>query len=123
MLSYIGERPTLPELLRLDLYHSIGTKYKIFGIFLLNDETGTYVDTIENENFGNIELIVMKILQSWLMGNGRAVKWGILVQTLKQCEIHHLAHQIEDRIKGMYGIYNCIHMYILYVCTDAELAL
>ena len=59
------------------------------------------MDVIEDENYGDIECIVMKILQRWLNGNGRAVTWQILVETLKECEIHDLAKQIEeDKRKG-----------------------
>lgn len=110
----LGQIPSLPQLLRLQIYHSIGTKYKIFGIFLLNDKAGSYIDAIEDEHYGNIEFIVMKILQVWLMGCGRAVKWHILVETLRECELHCLANKIEYKIKGMY---HQIHIYIiLYWC-------
>ncbi|CAI8033470.1 hypothetical protein GBAR_LOCUS18875, partial [Geodia barretti] len=40
-------RPTLPELLRLEIPEGIATSYTTFGIFLLNDETGDQVDIIE----------------------------------------------------------------------------
>lgn len=96
-----GQWPSLPELLKLKLHHSVGAKYKIFGIFLLNDIDGSAVDKIEEDYYGNIECIIIKILQSWLADCGRAVTWWSLVETLRECRLPALAKQIENtKMKG-----------------------
>lgn len=104
MISYLsGQQPSLPELLRLNLHHAIGNKYKTFGILLLNDTKGLCLNEIEDEYFGNTEYIIMKVFQKWLMGHERAATWLVLVETLRECRLPALANQIEkDKIESMY---------------------
>ena len=78
-----GEGPTLPELLRLRVPQSVGDNYSTFGIFLLNDKTGSRVDAIEDAYIGKPEKITLKILQEWLEGKGLPLTWESLVQTLR----------------------------------------
>ena len=89
-----GECPTLPELLRLKVPQQVGANYSTFGILLLNDETGSRVDAIEDEYRGKPEKITRKILQEWLEGKGLPRTWESLVQTLRETELSDLADQI-----------------------------
>ena len=43
-IVFLGEFPSLPELLRLKIPQHVATKHKTFGIFLLDDATGSRVD-------------------------------------------------------------------------------
>ena len=90
-----GERPSLPELLRLEVPQQVSRNYSTFGIFLLNDETGSRVDYIEEYCHGNPEKITRKILQEWLEGKGLPVTWKSLVKTLRDSKFSILANEIE----------------------------
>ena len=94
-LFFSGGRPTLPELLCLKVPQQVGANYSTFGIILLNDETGSRVDSIEEYCRGNPEKITRKILQEWLEGKGLPVTWESLVQTLSVIDLSVLADQIQ----------------------------
>ena len=79
-----GDRLTLPELLYLNVHKKVGANYYTFGILLLNDATGSRVDSIKVECLGTPDTIIIKILQEWLQGNGLLpVTWNTLIETLK----------------------------------------
>ena len=88
------ERPTLPELMELNIPQLVGTIYEKFGTLLLNDDTGIQVESIEAEYRGNSEKINTKILQEWLKGRGSSVTWNAIVAVLRKCNLTHLADQI-----------------------------
>ena len=92
----LDKAPSLPELLQLKIPQNVGTEYKIFGTFLLNDKTGTEVNSIEEECRGKPKRIVTKILEEWLTGKGKPYTWQILIKTLRDCEFTVLADQIEE---------------------------
>ena len=94
-LFFSGGRPTLPELLRLKVPQQVGANYSTFGIFLLNDETGSQVNTIEHDCHMQSGPIIRKILQEWLEGKGLPVTWESLVQTLRDIDLSVLADQIQ----------------------------
>ena len=100
IVHFSGGRPTMPQLILLDIPQQVGASYSIFGILLLNDEMGSRVDTIEDECRGKPERIVRKILQEWLEGKGLAVTWETLVQTLKNSKLYAVA----DKIKNAAGL-------------------
>ena len=90
-----GGPPDLPQLLLLKIPQEVGTKYKTFGTFLLNDKRGNLVDNIKKACLGEPEDIVTKILQEWVGGRGAVLTWDKLVKTLKDCELNALAHEVE----------------------------
>jgi hypothetical protein len=95
----MNERPTLPELLDFRVHQRIGAIYSTFAIFLLNDKTGSRVDSIEDECRGKPERIVRKILQGWLEGRGlEPVSWETLVQTLRRSDLSTLADEIQQKL-------------------------
>ena len=87
---------SLPELLQLNIPQQIGTKYKDFGTFLLNDSTGNLVNNIEAECQQIPENINKKILEEWLAGGGKPCTWETLIEVLRECKLNTLADKIED---------------------------
>ena len=90
-----GDPPSLLELLRLDLPQRVGDNYANFGIFLLEDRTGSRVDAIEDDCLGKSDRIMRKILQEWVGGRGAALTWDTLVKTLRDCKRNMLADHIQ----------------------------
>ena len=90
------EVPSLPKLLKLNILNEIGPNYKIFGIFLLCDNTGMVVNAIEIDH-RTTHNIILKILQEWLIGRGVSVTWHSLVQALRYSELNTLAQTIAQK--------------------------
>lgn len=85
----------------LKLLRLVSSKWRAFGILLLNDTIGSYIDCIEHDCHGIPEDAVKIILDEWFEGHGRDVTWQILIETLRDCDLPLLADQIwESRIKG-----------------------
>ena len=82
--------PTLQELLffsdrNVNIAEQIGVNYLKFGIFLLQDSSGTIVTALENEHQRKAERINLAILQKWLEGKGvKPVTWSSLVNALQK---------------------------------------
>ena len=91
------EKPSLPKLFNLKVVEKIGTEYKIFGTFLLKDDTGFLVDAIKHDCLGMTHGITRKILQEWLAGKGEPVTWACLVETLHRCNLNALADEIQQQ--------------------------
>ena len=89
------EKPSLPKLLTLNILEAVGTNYRTFGTFLLNDETGSLVDAIEHDCLGQTHRITLRILQEWLAGKGEPPTWDMLTTTLRKCKLNKLATKIE----------------------------
>ena len=92
---YPVELPSLPKLLHLEIPEKVGANYYKFGVFLLNDETGSLLDAIEDECRGKPDRITRKILQQWLEGKGLPLTWPTLIKTLRDLKLSTLADQIE----------------------------
>ena len=90
------ETPSLPKLLKLNILNEVGPNYKIFGTFLLLDETGIVVEAIEND-YRTTHNIILKILQEWLTGKGVSVTWDSLLQALCDSELNTLAQKIVEK--------------------------
>ena len=69
-----ARKPTLPELLDLDILEAVGTEYGKFGVLLLNDEIGSLVNVIKHDCH------TLKILHKWLEGVGESPTWSTHVQ-------------------------------------------
>ena len=87
--------PTLPELICLDVPQEVGAHSFNFGIILLNDETGSRMESIEDECRGKNEKITRQILREWLKGSGLPVTWKTLVETLRKAKLNEFADKIE----------------------------
>ena len=94
-----GERPTLPDLLRLKVSQTVGPHYSTFGILLLNDTTGSRLASMEIECTNSPERVTRKILGEWLEGKGlKPVSWETLVKTLRDTELSALADEIQQKL-------------------------
>lgn len=90
---------SLSELLgHFNLPQFVGSKWKAFGVLLLDDEVGSHIDEIEQICRGRPENAVKEVLNKWLDGYGRDVTWPILIETLRESNLPLLADHI--RIKG-----------------------
>ena len=79
----------------LNIPERISTKYKQFGVILLEDGEGTIVDGIAHKNFNNPEEINVDILTQWLRGKGRKpVTWRTMINTLEEIGLNTLAEDI-----------------------------
>ena len=91
-----GTKPTLPELLQLNISRDIATKYFEFGTFLLDDSIGSRVRNLEHQHQRNAEQINTEILRQWVNGSGKKpVTWATLVEVLRDIELSTLADNIE----------------------------
>ena len=97
-LFFSGGRPSLPELLRLKVPQQVGANYSTFGIILLNDQTGSRVQSLKQACLGNPEDVMLRILQEWLEGKGLPVTWESLVKTLRNIDLSVLADQIHVHV-------------------------
>ena len=113
---HLGTRPTLPELLKftctngrmISIPVEISTKYLQFGVLLLEDSTGSRVETIAHEHRNNAKQINTEILQQWLTGRGKQpVTWATLVEVLRNIEFRTLAYEIEAVKCSASELINC----------------
>ena len=75
----------------------MGTHYRQFGIFLLNDPMGSRVNNIiHKHHHEGPECINMAILQEWMEGRGQPLTWDTLVKTLENIQLKILAKDIRD---------------------------
>ena len=98
------DRPTLNELHVLKgrdrhsvrIIDRIGNQYSELGTYLLNDEFGALLKTIETNANGKVEAINHEILRRWINGEGiKDVNWRTLVQALRVGpQLHILADDI-----------------------------
>ena len=88
--------PSLPKLFRLKVHQEVAPHFKIFGTFLLNDETGSRVDSIKKACLGDPTDSVVSILQEWIAGRGKPLTWRTLIKTLRDCDLNPLAGEVED---------------------------
>ena len=80
----------------INIPREIGVKYKKFGLFLLEDDTGANIDSIAHKHINDAEKINMEVLQQWINGKGKhPVTWTTLIQVLCDIELTILAGEIE----------------------------
>ena len=102
-----GGKPVLPQLLKfqaksgeINIPERIGTQYKTFGIFLLNDDNGAKVEAIAKEE-GESKQINIKILSKWLQGEGmQPPTWSTIIEALKKSNLAVLAENIRAVIES-----------------------
>ena len=94
------KKPSLPKCLKLKIPQKVGANFLQFGILLLDDEDCTLVDAIREECNKKCEEIVRRILVEWVRGRGRVLTWKSLTDTLRDCDLHFLA----DNIDTIYNI-------------------
>ena len=90
-----GEKPTLPELLKIKLPSRVGPKLQTFSTLLLQDKFGDIVSNIIEDCRGKTESVIIEVLREWLAGKGVEVSWESLIATLRECELPLMAKQIQ----------------------------
>ena len=108
IVSFPGDRPTMPKLLSFPSRHGninfpqqIGANYIKFGTFLLNDESQARVAAIANQHSNDAEQINMHLLREWLQGSGtKPVTWNTLAKVLRKVPLDHLAAEIKWHCQG-----------------------
>ena len=95
--------PNLQELLKftctdgrvISIPVEIGVKYFEFGIFLLDDRSGSRVKSMASKHQNVAKQINIEILQEWLEGSGKKpVSWATLVEVLRDIGLSTLADEI-----------------------------
>ena len=95
--------PNLQELLKfictdgreISIPVEIGVKYFEFGIFLLDDQSGSRVKSMASKYQNVAKQINIEILQEWLEGSGKKpVSWATLVKVLHDIGLSTLADEI-----------------------------
>ena len=102
--SLTGKKPNMVNLqsfktksgMKIKVSGQIGTKYKDFGLQLLNDESGQIVTGIIQEKHENAEQINYEILRQWVNGKGKPHSWETLIEVLEDCELGTLAQEIKN---------------------------
>ena len=111
-LSYTGldDKPTMRLFIKfpdgkdgfIRIRDKIGIKYSDYGIFLLDDDTGSRVATIKSKHLGDPKPIIEEITREWLEGSGeKPVTWRTLVRVLREIELETLADEIETSCNGL----------------------
>ena len=77
----------------------ISTKYFLFGVLLLNDETGAEVSAIVKKYRDDAEQINLEILRLWIGGKGKPLSWDTLIDVLKAVRLNNLAGDIRDGLQ------------------------
>ena len=113
-LEKVNGPPTMQLLLHFPIFNEcrevsiperIGTDYKDFGTFLLDDDNGHKVDNILEKQQDHTHFskeVNRKILQEWLNGySDKSVTWGTLIDVLDMCGLI-LAEDIRESIASSF---------------------
>ena len=82
----------------INIPERIGINYFMFGVLLLNDETGAEVTAIITAHHENATLINLEILSRWIGGKGQPLSWDTLISVLEDIGLGNLAGDIKDRL-------------------------
>ena len=99
LLMQFPERISIDDIRYWNLFEEIGVSSFDFGIFLLDDLTGSRVKNIQQKNFGNNVEANKEMAFEWLLGNGlKPVTWYALMQVLTRIELKRLADMLRDSV-------------------------
>ena len=114
----MNNRPTMDQLVILEpkeggnpvrIIERLGAQNFEVGTFLLNDEQGVIMNTIQHNFKGNAEAMNRDIFRRWLAGSGAHVSWKVLVVTLDRYKLKTLADDIVNALHtSSYSDYNNI---------------
>ena len=106
LFFFADERPNLLKLLNfpgksgsISIPKQISTKYFLFGVLLLNDETGAEVSAIVTKYRDDAEQINLEILRLWIGGTGKPLSWYTLIDVLQAAGLNTLASDIQDGLQ------------------------
>ena len=82
---------------KVNLVEKISGNYYMFGVLLLEDETGDQMSAIEKEHGRNAPDVLCHVFRLWLQGKGRQpVSWDTLVAVLQDVGLSKLAEDIKS---------------------------
>ena len=100
---FADEKPNLVNLIsfpgrkgKINIPQQISAKYFMFGVLLLNDQTGAEVSTIVAKYHGDAEQINLENLRLWIGGRGKPLSWDILIGVLKEIGLGNLSSDIKN---------------------------
>ena len=98
------EVPSLHLLLNLDglnILQEVGSSYFMFGVIILNEESGVIIKTIESDCNHKSQCSNRAIAERWLSGhrNYKETTWTALVETLCEIERRTLAIKVKDTLE------------------------
>ena len=103
-----GATPTLLELMKmkkadgrpLRVIETIAAgNYKMFGMYLLQDDNGVVVKVIEKDHIiRGVESVTEAILQKWLTSDAPTRTYQYLIDCLRQSDLGALADLIASRL-------------------------
>ena len=106
---YRSEQPSLPQLMHfqtitgefINIIDAIGSNYRAFGIFILDDKRGVTVGSMHISELGNPNAVVLKIFSKWLQGVGKTPRsWGTLVTVLEEMKVmDELASTVRNNLR------------------------
>ena len=97
-----NSKPTLPQLIQLNIPERVAAKYVEFGTCLLKDDDGNQVDVIREACLNQPDKIVIKILQTWVRKGPTPVTWENLIKILKDTKLNALANYVKKNARKTY---------------------
>ena len=74
--------------------------YGLFGVLLLNDETGAEgTHVVATKCREDAKRINLELLRLWIGGRGRPLSWDVLIDVLKTTGLNTLASDIQDTVQ------------------------
>ena len=104
----MNKKPTMNQLMILKpkgggsevrITERIGTKFYELGTILLKDDYAKIMETVKENERGNVDKINTDLLRRWLNGNGAPVTWKVLVDALEDIKEKELA---DDIVKALH---------------------
>ena len=90
-----NSKPTLPQLMRLNIPERVGVACEKFGFFLLDDKNGDQVAIIKEDSKHQTETIVTGILRKWIREVPTPVTWDNLIAVLRDVKLSTLADDVK----------------------------
>ena len=88
-------RPTLPQLMRLNIPERVGVACEKFGYLLLDDKNGDQVAIIKEDSKHQTETIVTRILRKWIRESPTPATWDNLIAVLRNIKLSTLADDVK----------------------------
>ena len=92
-LPVTDEKPTLPQLLRLNLPFVVGENVYNLGFHLLGNHDFMMNRMEDSKKF------TFLILREWLAGKGRDVTWEVLIEALRQSRFIEISRKVEIALR------------------------
>ena len=107
-IFYTGDKPTIYQIENmkgkdgenLNIIGRIASRYKPFGIQLLQDANGERVEVIRSDHINEgVEAITTAILQEWLKDRKLPHTYSYLIKCIEAARLGALAEDIENSLQ------------------------